>query len=286
MSWWKGKKVLITGGSKGIGRALAEQAAEAGASVVVAARGQADLDATVAAMKARGGAGVYDAVAFDVTDFAATEAGVQAAIAQLGGLDVLVCNSGYARPGYVQDLPIEAFSDQMRVNYLGHVHAVRAALPTLIAQGHGDVALVSSMMGFMGLYGYTAYTASKFAIVGFAQALRQELAVKGVRVGVHYPPTTETPGLEAENAWKPADVWALEADNSFSKTYTADQVAQAMIGSIPKGRFDNMVGADSWFIYTMNRVFPGITRWMADGELRSAIQKTAGKALASKPSEP
>lgn len=279
MSWWSGKRVLVTGGSKGIGRAFAETIAKQGASVVVAARGVGALEETVAAMTSVGGQdSTFGFVSFDVSDRAAVSEGCASAIEQLGGLDVLVCNSGYAEPGYAHDIDPDAFQRQLDVNYLGHVNVVLALLPHFREQKRGDICLVTSMMGFMGLYGYSAYAASKFAVVGFAQSLRQELAVQGVNVTVFYPPTTETPGLDKENESKPADVWQLEADNSFSFTYKPEAVAASLDKAIRKGSFEGMCGVDSWFIYTMNRMFPRFTRWMADQEVKSAIKKVQAKA--------
>ncbi len=278
MDWYRGKKVLITGGSKGIGRATAVRLAGLGAHVVVAARGQAALDETVAAMTAAGGANqTFGAVAFDVTDTTAVDAATQEVLGLLGGLDLLVCNSGYAETGVVSEADPGIFEDLMRVNYLGHVNVVRALAPHFQAQGSGDICLVSSMLGFLGLYGYAAYSASKFAIVGFAQAFRQEMALSGVRVTLFYPPTTKTPGLEKENETKPAEVWALESDSGWNRIYESDEVADGLLKTIRKGVFDGMVGSDSKLIYFLARHLPGLTRYFADGDLRKAISKVAGK---------
>ncbi|MFT4627754.1 MAG: 3-dehydrosphinganine reductase [Myxococcota bacterium] len=274
MDWYRGKKVLITGGSKGIGRATAVRLAGAGAHVVVSARGQAALDETVEAMRAAGGSdAVLGAVAFDVTDRPAVQAGTAKAVELLGGLDLLICNTGYAETGVLAECDEDSHERMMRVNYLGHVNVVRALAPHFVAQGSGDICLVSSMLGFLGLYGYSAYAASKFAIVGFGQALRQEMKLHDVRVTVFYPPTTKTPGLEAENESKPPVVWALESDSGWNKIYEADEVAAGLLSSIRKGTFDAMVGADSKLIYTLARHVPGITRYFADGDLKKAIQK-------------
>ena len=161
----------------------------------------------------------------------------------------------------------------MAVNFHGHVNMVRAFTPHFLGQGSGDICLVSSMMGFLPLYGYTAYSASKFAVAGFGEALRQEFITKGVRVSTYFPPTTETPGLEAENQDKPPVVLKLEMDNSFSKTYQADQVAASMAKCIEKNVAHGMIGTDSKFIHFMNRVFPRFTRFMTDGEVKSARKK-------------
>jgi len=274
MSFYRGKKVFIVGGSKGIGRALAEHVAREGAQVQVAARGVGALEETVASLQSIS-AGPHGHVSMDVTDFEAVKAGCAQAVEALGGLDVLVCNSGFAVTGKVAEVELAQFEQMMSVNFMGHVHVTKALLPHFIEQGSGDICLVSSMMGFLPLFGYPAYSASKFAIVGFGESLRQELKQHGVRTTIYFPPTTETPGLEKENEGKPPEVWALEADSGFNKTYKADQVATSMARCIEKGVVHGMIGADSKFIYTVNRMLPGITRWMTDDEVKKAVQKAA-----------
>lgn len=280
MSFYRGKKVFIVGGSKGIGRALAEHIAKQGAAVWVAARGVGALEETVAALKAGGGSGPFGYVSMDVTDYAAVQAGCAEAIEGMGGLDVLVCNSGYAVTGTLAESPLEQFDQMMSVNFMGHVHAVKALIPHFTAQKSGDICLVSSMMGFLPLFGYPAYSASKFAIIGFGESVRQELKGHGVRVTMYYPPTTKTPGLDKENEDKSAEVWALESESGFNKTYESEQVAANMAKSIEKGVVHGMIGTDSKFIYTVNRLLPGLTRYMTDDEVKKAKKKAAEGAKA------
>ncbi len=277
MSFYSGKKVFIVGGSKGIGRATALDLARKGASVWVAARGQAALDETVEALKQAAPSGNHGSVSMDVGNRQAVGEACDRMLAGLGGLDVLICNSGFALPSLFVDSDPADFEKMMTVNFMGHVNVVHALTPHFVQQGHGDICLVSSMMGFLPLYGYAAYSASKFAIVGFAESIRQELKQHGVRVTIYYPPTTETPGLEKENETKPPAVWALESDNNFTKTYTAEQVANHIAGCISKGVVHGMIGADSKFVYNFNRLLPGIARYVADMEVTSAIKKVAQK---------
>ncbi len=280
MGFYAGKKVYIMGGSAGIGRELAEQLAAQGASVVVGARGQAALDTTVAAMrgKASGTGQVFGSTAVDVTDPKAIRAAADEAIALMGGIDVLICNAGLARTGTIDSLPDEAFDELLQINFLGHVHTVRAFLPHFIAQKSGNICLVSSMLGWFSTWGYGAYSASKWAIGGFAEALRQEMMLHGVKVTLYYPPTTETPGLERENVDKPPVLLQLEMDNSFTKTYKAAPVAASILDSIQKGKFEAYIGLDSWLVYTILRHFPRLGRWLNDNELRTAIKKVEARS--------
>lgn len=281
MSYYQGKKVLLVGGSEGIGREAAIALARAGADVVVSARRPGPLDEVVAAMRAVASSPTQRISAWplDATDRIAVRASVGPILDALGGgLDVIITNVGAARPGYVHELDDAAFDSMLDVNYHAHVNVIRAFLPTFLARGRGDVCLVSSALGFMSMPGYSAYSASKFAIAGFAEALRIELAPHGVRVMLFYPGTTDTPGLKNENASKPAAVWALEADSAFSKTHKPEAVAQSLLRAIERGRFENFPGMDVWIIWWMYKHFPVLARWMAHQEWAKARAKVAAQA--------
>lgn len=270
MGFWKGKRVFLSGGSKGIGRAAAIEMAKQGAEVAIAARGQAALDSTLAEMQAAGG--THRAVSVDISDADAVTAAVDAAAAQFGGLDVLICNAGFAMTGTVMDSPLDQFQKLLNVNYLGQIHLVRAAGPHLI-KSKGHISLVSSMLGFMSVWGYGAYSGSKFAIAGLGEALRQEMLLHDVTVTVFYPPTTDTPGLEKENEDKHPISWAIESENFLMKTYAPEAVAQSIMTSIQRGRFENCIGWDSWLALYARRWVPGVFRMAVDSDLRKAVKK-------------
>ncbi|MCO4746805.1 MAG: SDR family oxidoreductase [Proteobacteria bacterium] len=279
MGFYDNKKVLVTGGSAGIGRAIALEMAKRGADVIVTARGIPKLEDTVEALKAAGKPEqTFGYASFDVSDEEAVAAGVQSAIEQLGHLDVLICNSGFAKCGTSWDITGDTYKRLYDVNFLGHVNVVKAVVPHMRERKSGDICLLSSMLGFFSVYGFGAYSASKYAITGFGEALRQELLFDNVNVKLFYPPTTETPGLEAENEDKPAIVWAVESENSFTKVYTPEQVATSVANCVPKKRFENMIGFDSWLVFVAYRMFPRFARYMADQELRAAKKKVEARA--------
>jgi 3-dehydrosphinganine reductase len=277
MGFYDGKKVFISGGSSGIGLSVAVELAQAGAHVAIAARGRERLDQALNALKAKAAREdqIFVAKALDVTDRAAVRRVGAQALEELGGIDVVIANSGYALTGWVHEMPDAVFDEEIQANYLGHVNVVRAFLPTLLFQKHGNICLVSSMLGFMGSFGYTAYCASKYAVAGLAEAMRHELAPHGIKVTLFYPPTTKTPGLDHENQTKPKPVWLYESDSGFNKVYEAQKVATSMLDAVAKGRFEAMVGLDSRFLFFMFRHLPGLSRWMSDGELKKAMKKAA-----------
>jgi NAD(P)-dependent dehydrogenase (short-subunit alcohol dehydrogenase family) len=275
MGKYSGQKVAITGGSSGIGRAAALQYAREGASVAVLARNPDRLAETVDALKSAGASGeTFIGVSVDVTDDAAVERAAREVLEGLGGLDVLINNAGYARCSAVEQADVETYQRIMDTNFFGHVRMTKALIPHFKAQKRGEICLVSSMLGFMSFYGYGGYAASKFAIVGFAESLRQEMLPYEVNVSVFYPPTTDTPGLESENEDKPPLTWAIEGS---STQYTSEQVADALRLGIDQRRFVNMVGLEAWFIYYANRWVPGIVRYIIDRELWSFVKKEGSR---------
>jgi NAD(P)-dependent dehydrogenase (short-subunit alcohol dehydrogenase family) len=276
MSFYAGKRVFITGGSKGIGRSAAELMAAQGAHVGIGARGQGAIDETVAAMRAKAkGDQRFCGVSMDVTSTESVNAGAAAAIAALGGIDVLVCNSGAAETGEVLDMDEAAFMRVMDLNYMGHVRAIRAFGPHLRQQGKGDICLVTSLVAVTGFWGYGAYGASKAAIVQMAEALRMEMKQHGVRVEVFYPPTTDTPGFAHETIAKPDVLHVVESGSAFNAAHTSEEVGQALLSSIERGRFYNLPTWDCKLQNLIVRHAPSLYHMIADDELKKGQKKVA-----------
>ena len=275
MSYCNGKKVFISGGTAGIGRALAREMARTGASVVVAARTQQGLDRTVDELRAAGPHGIHGAVQADVADAAAVVLAAQRAVEILGGLDILVCMSGYSKAGPTTEVDDADFRRLMDVNFFGHVNVFRALQDHFITQGHGDVVFVSSMVATFSVWGYGAYSASKFAITGFAQALRQEMMLHGVRVKLFLPPTTDTPGYARENEGKPALLHELESGSALNATHDPDKIARAFLSWLPTKRFFGIATWDSKLQWFLARHAPELMLTIADSELRGAKRRLA-----------
>lgn len=230
------KHAIITGGSSGIGKAVAQLLARGGANISLIARDRDKLETArqeIANVFLNSQQTILSYVA-DVTQPLEITAVIQEAISQQGTADLLITSAGIAIPGYFQDLPLESFEQTMRVNYFGSLYAVKAVLPTMEAAQKGQIVLISSGAGLIGLYGYTAYSASKFALRGFAESLRGELKPKGIRVSIVYPPDTNTPQLIAENKIKPPETKAITAT---AKTWSAEEVAREIIKGITQRKF-------------------------------------------------
>lgn len=266
---FRGRRALVTGGSSGIGRAIALRLARHGAHVAILARGEAALAAVLSELEAipQSEPRTFSAVACDVSDADRCRAAVDAAIGALGGLDLVVNNAGVAHAERFEDTPLDVFRRLLEVNFLGAVHATRAALPTLRAQGRGHVANVSSLAGLVAIYGYAAYAPSKFALTAFSEVLRQELRPHGIGVSVCFPPDTDTPQLAAENRTKPAETRALAGNAALLAPGT---VADALLEGVARGRFWIIPGRSARLLAWASRVAPGLARTIVDREIRAA----------------
>jgi NAD(P)-dependent dehydrogenase (short-subunit alcohol dehydrogenase family) len=171
------RTILITGCSSGIGRHCALSLRERGWRVFATAR----RDADVAMLAAEG----LESLPLDVTDAHSVEAAVESVLSRTDGrLDALFNNAGYGQPGAVEDLPAEALRAQFETNVFGSHALLRAVLPCMRRQGHGRIVQHSSVLGFITLPFRGAYNASKFALEGLTDTLRQELVGTGVHVSL------------------------------------------------------------------------------------------------------
>jgi len=175
---------VITGGGTGIGRAFAEALAAAGARVVIASRREETLRQSAAELNAKlDGERVFP-YAFDVRSRDETEAVVRYAVERFGALDVVVNNAGLAVPETVSEITDEGWDTVMETNLRGAMWLVRAALPVMLAQDFGDVVNVSSQAGKHGYADVPSYCASKFGLLGFSEALRDDVRKSGANVRV------------------------------------------------------------------------------------------------------
>lgn len=173
---------LITGCSRGLGRALAEAVLEAGHRLVATARDPSTLNDLVQ----RYGDAVRVA-ALDVTDVVAADRAIELAVQVFGGLDVLVNNAGYGNVDSVEDTPLEDFRRQIDTNLFGTIIMTKAAIPVMRNQRSGHIIQFSSVGGRIGAPGRAPYSAAKWAVEGFSESLAREMALIGVHVSVIEP---------------------------------------------------------------------------------------------------
>ena len=187
--------VLVTGGSKGIGRGIASVFAEAGANVAIAARSAADIDAAVADLESRG-TGKVLGVQADVCDPMSCASLAATVVDAFGGIDVVCANAGIFPEAPLATMTPAQLSEVLDVNIKGNIYSVQACLDALIASGRGRVILTSSITGpITGFPGWSHYGASKAAQLGFMRTAAIELAPHGITVNAMLPGNILTEGL-------------------------------------------------------------------------------------------
>lgn len=182
-----GTRALVTGASRGIGRAVAHALAQRGATVGLAARSTNDLKALAAELP-----GTHHVLTCDVALPASIATAVEEFVAAAGGLDLLVVNAGIAYYERIAEQCLEDIENMTAVNWMGTVHTVQAALPFMLERGGGHIVVMSSGAGLRGFPGAAAYGATKAAQRMFSEALRHELADSGVSVTTVYPGEIQT----------------------------------------------------------------------------------------------
>jgi 3-dehydrosphinganine reductase len=230
-----GCHAILTGGSSGIGLAAAKLLARRGMHLSILARDPARLAVAAQDVEREFCDREQRCAVFpvDVADRLALEKAIERAVAALGAPSLLIAAAGFARSGYFLDIPPEEFARSLAVNHLGAVYAARAVLPAMRERGGGHIVLISSGAGLVGIFGYTAYSSAKFALRGFAEALRAEAKRWGVGVSIVYPPDTETPGFAAEERTKPPETRRIgEGGGRLS----AEMVARAIVRGVEKNR--------------------------------------------------
>lgn len=251
------KKVLITGGSSGIGLASAKALSEEGAEVILAARDQKKLNRAAESLKGKASTCIVD-----VSDAESVRKLSGDVKRDHGRVDILINSAGIVEPLVLGELPVGSISEILDTDLKGTMITVKEILPLMGAGGH--VVNISSMAGIIGLYGYTAYSAAKFGVLGFSEALRMELKPAGIGVSVVFPPDTATPQLEHENRTKPEE---LRSISSKIHPIPPDKVASAIMDGIRKERFMIFPDMRSRMTYIAYRLGGPLLRAWMDGRI-------------------
>jgi NAD(P)-dependent dehydrogenase (short-subunit alcohol dehydrogenase family) len=218
-----GKAALVTGASRGIGRAIASRLAREGLAVALSARTHVDVENAARELRETGAA--VAALTLDVTDADAVALAVAAVRATLGPIDVLVNNAGLAESAPIARTDLDLWDRHFRTNVTGPFQLTRAVLPAMLDRGWGRIVNVASVAGLAGAPYVSAYTASKHALVGLTRAVAAEVRGKGVTVNALCPGFTAT-----DLAWR-------SARNIVAKTGTTyDEAVATLAGMNPRGR--------------------------------------------------
>ncbi|MDO7171910.1 3-ketoacyl-ACP reductase [Mariniflexile sp. AS56] len=183
----KNKKALITGGGRGLGKATAIAFAKEGIDIAITGRNEAVLKETVYELEAFGVKATYSV--FDVGNYEDVKRGIKEIIDTLGPVDILVNNAGIAAFGSFNDMNVNQWSQIMQTNVMGMYYVTKEVLPYLIAKNEGDIINVASTAGLNGNANTSAYSASKFAVIGMSQSLMKEVRKNNIRVCTLTPST-------------------------------------------------------------------------------------------------
>lgn len=262
---FKGKNVVITGGSSGLGLSLAGKLAAKGAIIILIARNKEKLEQARAEITKRGGHA--HAFSCDVSRMASVTEVFRKINTEIGPPDILINSAGILREGYFDRLSVETFRDVIETNYFGVLHAVKAALPYIIQQ-KGKIINISSVAGLLGVFGYTPYCSSKFALVGLSEALRYEMKPLGVGVHLVCPSEFVSPmTLDLNDSRSPEN----KAHTLTIPEYDLDTIVRETIRGIEKGKFLIVPGLLCRLTIFGARHFPVITRLVSDFRIRSVF---------------
>lgn len=186
----KNKKAIITGGSRGLGKATALALAREGVDVAITGRNEAKLKEAVAELETYGIKAVYSV--FDVGNYEEVRKSIKDIIAKLGSVDILVNNAGIAAVGSFIDMEVSQWSQIIQTNVMGMYYVTKEVLPYLLSKNEGDIINVSSTAGLNGNANVSAYSASKFAVIGMSESLMKEVRKNNIRVITLTPSTIES----------------------------------------------------------------------------------------------
>lgn len=234
MTTFSNKLAFITGGSSGIGLATAKMLAAQGCSLVLFARGEKMLDEACQTVRTTMESSVQsvNAVSMDVADNNDVQQKIKVAVEKFGVPDILINCAGISCGDYFENISYEQFDRLMKINVYGTRNTIDAILPFMKQKGGGCIVNLSSVAGLIGMYGYSLYCTSKYAIMGFSECLRSELKRFNIKVTLVCPPEVKTPFIEEEAKTLPPEARVVK---NLAGLLTPEQAAKAIVRSI-KGR--------------------------------------------------
>ncbi len=263
MRGFSGKRALVTGAASGLGRALAKALAERGADVALLDLDEEGLRRTAEMVEARGRRCLAHLV--DVSDWDAMRAVAEDVGEAWGGVDLLVNNAGIGLGGELVDVPVEEMRRIVDVNLMGEIYGCKLYLPGMIERGEGHIVNVASLSGLVVLPLHLPYALTKFALVGFSEALWIELKRRGIGVTMVCPGAMRTAIMESAKVYGSEGSAALNA-RRWQRTLealgkTPEKVAAMTLRAVERERFLVLTGPEAHLLYRMKRLAPGLVRW-------------------------
>ncbi|MEI7592072.1 MAG: SDR family oxidoreductase [Actinomycetes bacterium] len=268
MNQISGRHALVTGGSSGIGLATAHALAKKGARVTIVAR-RLDVLASAEAELRENGADAA-AVSVDVSDKDAVKSTFRQIEVDRGPIEILVCSAGVAHPGYFEQLDDSVFRDMIEIDYFGTLWPIRAVLDGMIQRNEGSIVGIASNAALVGVFGYSAYGAAKFAVRGLLESLRAEMTHHNVHVACCFPPDVDTPQLAWEDEYKPDETRALSGS---SQPLPPEKIADCIVVGIEKRRFVLLPDVGSRLLSVAAGTTPGFLRSLMDRSARKTRRR-------------
>jgi 3-dehydrosphinganine reductase len=266
---YENRIVVITGGSSGIGLALAKEFVRHNAKVILISSNENKLMTARASITGINPHAVIDTVAADIAIDKQAAAAINTIGSKYGTIDVMINCAGISTCAKFKDHSNEQLQKEMQVNYMGSVFVTKAAWPFLKAS-KGQLSFVSSVAGYIGVIGYSSYAPTKFALTGLAECLRFEGKDDGIMVSIIYPPDTETPMLKHSRLHCIPETLALSKN---IKLKTAEEVASIYIDGLKKNKFEIYCDAESRFVRWIKNNFPSLTFYVSNAIIDKARKK-------------
>lgn len=276
MEQFNRKLVLITGGSSGIGLALARRLVTDGANVYILARRLEHLTSTILELKK---SRIYPdqkigLVSADVSREKSTIRILEGFISKVGVPDFIFNSAGIVFPGQIENIPLAEFHSLMDTNFFGTVLVTKTFLPDMLKKGTGHIVNISSFAGFYASYGYAAYSSTKFAVRGFSDVIRAELKSRGIKVSVVFPADVDTPQLAYERSVQPE---IMKEINASAGMLPSEKVAESILKGVAKGRYIITPGFEPTLAYILSVTVGWALFPLMDSMIRSAQKKVAGR---------
>lgn len=272
MKDFNNKLIYITGGSGGIGFAVAKEFLVEGASVLLIARDEQKLKTVknrlIEELSLIEQQRIHICSA-DISDYKKVTSILKIKMETVGVPDVLINGAGIAYPNYFDRIPHDIFVKTININLIGTWNVISAIVPLMKERG-GYLVNISSMAGYVGVFGYAAYSASKFGIIGYSEVLKGELKPYGIDVSVLCPPDTDTPQLAEEEVTKPKETRAISGN---VKIMRPEAVAKNLLKGIRKKRFMILPGFMNKLSFLMKRLFPWLVFMIMDSDIKKVQKK-------------
>ena len=271
---FQGRTAYITGGSSGIGLAIAKALSARGAHIVLLARDHSRLETALNDVRASRSDDLqrFAYHPLDVSEYPDVKHVLETAVKTNGVPDLLINCAGRSMPSYFEDIPFEQFDEIMRVNLYGTWNTCSVLVPFMKERGEGQIVNVSSLAGLIPVFGFTDYGASKAAVIALSRVLKSELKPHGIGVSLLIPTDTNTPGYHEEEKTKPIESKVI---TSWSKVVEPDLIARGLLKGLKKGRFIIIPTVLDRIFCFVDRLIPRFVDFMTDLDVKK-VQKKKG----------